>query len=842
MADIFDQIDSKSSGDIFDQISSTPRTPADSSDAMADAKYGVEHPYIRAAQNIGNQLVMNPIVQGANAVAPALRGIEKGIGAPEGGKDLIGPDMSEAPVTSKILGDIAGGATQGLAATAAGDGNPFMGYAALSGLGASGNNKPVLPAMINGVKDALIPAAAGKMGSSLASVASKSLGGLFSRFAPNIGTAAGMGAASVAQAQATGQDPVRAAATGATFGALSPMNPLGAKTPMTSANHEAMVENEGAPIYRNILNPGKGIIKKVEIKSGGNINDSMKLAAKEALPINSNEGKLDNVAAIEKLKSSTAPMYDAQNQILASNPDKQFNLNDIGSQVKFGLSSSTKNAAELSTNKAKVDNEINAEILRHGENVDGQTLNMIKQGMWGKSYNPLEPNANDSARAIGFAAKDAIEKAYPNDTIKENNTKIGQYLQLQKILEATHGQVVQGGKIGKYAARGTGTIIGGLVSAHAPFLGEVAGPLAGNEIGSKVNEFINDPSRITKNWANKLNNINIVDAPAMASKRPGVVNPEVMNAPSQSSMNPSMSALPPSETTYGKGFTMITPKPETPESEQTFPQGSMNPLKNVQQGIEAVKNKLMSEKGQLGSNESPDADKMKDYINEIETEARNQRAKGNSTDADELDAKAELERRKLQDIQKPSASKMSGLGMMPGIIAAGALGIGSVFNPINAQAETIKDSHALNLPSNQYTMKNEGWKGMPYMDINGYKTVGYGFKEGGMAWKYVPDAVKQGRRAMTKEEGMFAFNKAYPSAVSSAQKFAGDSWDNLSDNQQKALSDMSYQMGSLNGFSKLRAAVQSGNYNTASREILNSKYAKKDAPNRAKQNAILMQQ
>lgn len=828
--DLQQAIGYKGSGDIrkISDADLQSAVTADASPEMQAAKEGTQgfNPYIKALQDTGNQAIVNPAVQAINGVTPAINGINKFI-QPSGHNLVIpqiqGPDMSNAPIAAKIEGDLAGGASQGLAATALGGGNPILGYGALSGASAFGKGEPVIPAAIGGATSAIPQMIAGKVGSSLASAAAKPFGGMVSKFAPNVGTALGMGGASAAQAQASGQNPVEAGSSGAVFGLLSPMNPLGSKVPMSTAQHDNLINTEGAQTYRNILNPGKGIINKIEIKSGGDINDAMSLAAREALPIQSEEGKLNNIPAIDKLKASVAPMYDSQNKILASNPDKQFDLEKLGNQVKSQLSSTTKNASDLESSKGNVDNEINAEILRHGPMVDGQTLNMIKQGMWNKSYNPLEPNANDTARQIGFAAKDAIEKAYPTDSIKETNAKIGQYLQLQKVLEATHGQVVQGGKIGKYASKGIGAATGAIAGAHIPIPGvEEAALLGGGWLGGKANEAMNDPARITSNWANKLSNINITDSQLMRTKRTGVITPEVMPTGNEKniplpqnqgiSYNP-LNALPsprnvkysPSQHTvmgegsikqgtesapgvltagrpekpYSPGQEAITnPRPGTLEHAQTFPQSQFNPLKSVQQAVN----------------------------------------KGNS-----------------ESISKPNP-------ILPSVAAATALGAASVFNPANAQAKQVKDPNRLKLPTNQYIMKNEGWKSMPYIDTNGHKTVGYGFKEGGMAWKYVPDAVKNGQRAMTKDEGTYAFNKAYPNAVSSAYRFAGDSWDNLSINQQKSLVDMSYQMGSLHGFPKLRAAIENGNYNTASREILNSKYARKDAPERAKQNAILMQQ
>lgn len=163
-------------------------------------------------------------------------------------------------------------------------------------------------------------------------------------------------------------------------------------------------------------------------------------------------------------------------------------------------------------------------------------------------------------------------------------------------------------------------------------------------------------------------------------------------------------------------------------------------------------------------------------------------------------------------------------------------------NPVMSQAPNmaqVKNKDRLNLPANKYIMENEGKNPSLYLD-NGVKAVGYGFREDGIASKYVPQDVWQGRRPITDEECINVFNKIYPQAIENAIKFVGKDWPNLSINQQKSLIDMAYS-GALDGMDKLKKAIESKNYASAAHEILNSKYAKKDAPNRALQNAVLMQ-
>lgn len=689
--------------------------PADSSKEMQDAQYWVNHPYMKAMKDTGDQALVNPVVQGINSLEPTINGVEKFDRLPEDQrlKPLQGPDMTNAPMAARVLGNVSGGITKGLVATGMGGGNPFIGYGVMSGIEGYGNGENPIGAAIKGAASAIPQYYAGKFGSGLASAAAKPIGGAVSKIAPNVGTALGMGTASAAEAGITGGNPLEAAATGATFGAMSPMNPLGSKA-MTEAQYNDLMNTKGASLYRSILNPGKDIINKLEIKSGKDIDDSMALAAKHGLPINSNKGTIDNIDAIDKVKSLTSPLYSQLDNMLASNPEKQFNLDDIAKKAinQFNDPKSPnyiKNALEADNAGKKVQNEIDAEILRNGKSplVNGQQLNSIKQGMWSKSYNPLEPNANDAARQAGFTMKDSLEKAYPDQSIKDLNDKTGQYLTLQRILEKTHGKNVKGGALGNHLAGaiggGAGLLAGKVIPI--PVVGEAIGGAAGIAAGENAGKFINDPNRITSNWNNKINRINL-------------------------------------------------------------PQSPLNPLKNSQQGAGGI----------------------------------------------------------------PNGVKALGV--------AGAVGLGSVLNPMNSQAQ---DSDRLNLPSPQYTQKEEGFKGMPYIDTKGNKTVGYGFKMDGPASKYIPQSVHDGKRSLTKEEATGIFNKLYPQAIETAQKFSGDNWSRLSNNQKKSLTDMAYQLGSskLNNFKNLKEAVQRGHFNTAAREILNSDYAN-DAKNRAQRNSQLI--
>lgn len=449
---------------------------------------------------------------------------------------------------------------------------------------------------------------------------------------------------------------------GGLSGKLSDIKPADVTNPgeINQKDYNSLIDKH-ASIYRDILNPFKGTIKKVEIKSGKDLNDSFKLAAQEGLVIGKDEaGKIDTTGAINQLKQSVSPLYEQQNEILDSNPEKQFDLNELGSNVKRALSQKTKNASDLDASKAQVDNEINAEIERHGDMVNGSTLNMIKQGMWSKAYKPLEPSSNDTARQIGFAAKDAIEKAYPDQAIKETNAKIGKYLDLQRLLEDSHGKVIQKGKIGRYSNQ-----IIGAVTGHAS--GFPGAEIIGGFVGGKVSDFMNDPTRITQGLSDKIKNLTITNPDVPNTTRPGTVTPEVMNAPESAkfSLNPFERLLPQPTANEKLGIPNIfSDRGNTPQA----PIGRRNqiaPTEKVGEAIAGQRPPVPYEPGQEAIVTKPP---------QIPLDKITPEAKENAKDAINRMWYEKMTGQKLPDITKKAA------------IIGGATALGSMLGQDKAQA------------------------------------------------------------------------------------------------------------------------------------------------------------
>ena len=67
-------------------------------------------------------------------------------------------------------------------------------------------------------------------------------------------------------------------------------------------------------------------------------------------------------------------------------------------------------------------------------------------------------------------------------------------------------------------------------------------------------------------------------------------------------------------------------------------------------------------------------------------------------------------------------------------------------------------------------------------------------------------------------------------------------WPKLTDDRRRVLANMGYQLGvaGLMGFSRMLLALARGNYEAAAREMLDSKWAKRDTPERARRLAERM--
>jgi len=117
---------------------------------------------------------------------------------------------------------------------------------------------------------------------------------------------------------------------------------------------------------------------------------------------------------------------------------------------------------------------------------------------------------------------------------------------------------------------------------------------------------------------------------------------------------------------------------------------------------------------------------------------------------------------------------------------------------------------------------DEGWRPNVYEDHLGYKTIGFGF--------LVDDRKGDG---MPEEIGEIWLNYEID-AFERGLKLALSNWSRYPDQIQRALLNMSYQMGigGLLGFRNTLRLIDDGRYQEAATEALNSRWAEQ-TPERA---------
>lgn len=260
------------------------------------------------------------------------------------------------------------------------------------------------------------------------------------------------------------------------------------KPVLPPAEKATKIAQDATAEMRTILKPNAGEIRNLEIRQGKNLDDYYRLAAEEKLPIGQTaDKKLDTTEAREILSSKMSNLKNIQDEMLKTDTAKKFDLLEIGNKAKQENEVTIKNATKLKEANRDIDEFILDEVERNGRYVDGVTLNNFKSGMWTTGYNLMKPTAQSTARKLGHIAKEAIEEAYPDLTIKEINELSSNYATLYHLLESAQTKVVQGGVMQKYIAQGIGAIAG----AKIP----VAGPIAGQWLGGKVSEAIYSPAR-----------------------------------------------------------------------------------------------------------------------------------------------------------------------------------------------------------------------------------------------------------------------------------------------------------------------------------------------------------
>lgn len=131
-------------------------------------------------------------------------------------------------------------------------------------------------------------------------------------------------------------------------------------------------------------------------------------------------------------------------------------------------------------------------------------------------------------------------------------------------------------------------------------------------------------------------------------------------------------------------------------------------------------------------------------------------------------------------------------------------------------------------------IRDEGWRSKPYLCTAGHLTIGVGHK-------LLPHELHL--KEVDSEWIWSTLRNDVMLALAGCEMIFGRSkFGSFSDVRQRALVNMCFQMGTgrLAGFQRMIAAIFKADWLQASIEALDSKWARKDSPNRARRVAEMI--
>ncbi len=243
--------------------------------------------------------------------------------------------------------------------------------------------------------------------------------------------------------------------------------------------------NSTADTYRETAGLTQKATKTLN-KSLARGKDPAQFLAERNITPDIENGRMLTNEAQSKIDTSVEPLNQhldmALKEVEQSVPKS--NLNDLRTSA-LKDADKLKNITEVTRKqiKAHINEEFDAQIEANGgdPNVGITKVQDIKKAAWGATkFDSTKPYLTDSNYIVGKTAKTTIEDTVPDDAfgVKELNNYIGDHYDAKKFLQSLEGKVVKGGRLGKYAMKGLGTIIGSAFGIP----GEVVGFLGGGAV------------------------------------------------------------------------------------------------------------------------------------------------------------------------------------------------------------------------------------------------------------------------------------------------------------------------------------------------------------------------
>ncbi len=193
------------------------------------------------------------------------------------------------------------------------------------------------------------------------------------------------------------------------------------------------------------------------------------------------------------------------------NSGERIKLNDLQERALNAVRNNTdfKQEGSVATNLAKVQSRFDDYRMSYGDDIDVAELNNIRK----VANRDWKPETQDTSRVIGDVARNYVYDAVPDEVIKDLLQKQGELLAAKKYAEKINGTKVTGGRLGNYAMRTAGAVLGSTVE-KAPVIGPVAGMLGGEAIARLMQQ-----SQFKSAWT-ELRSLIAKDTPSQTVSTP----------------------------------------------------------------------------------------------------------------------------------------------------------------------------------------------------------------------------------------------------------------------------------------------------------------------------------
>jgi hypothetical protein len=268
----------------------------------------------------------------------------------------------------------------------------------------------------------------------------------------------------------------------------------------------AQDEAAAAKVYREVLNPGKSELKR-ELKDTirGQERDIPAFIAKQRVPIEAVNGRLDTTNAIKVMQSRADEVDDALTEQLKQDTKRWFSVSSLEKRAIEDIGKKNLTAFEKNKLVEDIKRITDAERVSRGLSeaddvlLTGSEANNFKRGLYHLSNydQTVGKSTGDEIKNMARLTKEAIEDNYKTQDVKGINKMLGDYVESIRMLQNAHGRVVKGGVLGKKLNQ----VIGAFVGAQ---VGGAPGALAGVEAASRLTNYQLDPLRRTSSAISKL--------------------------------------------------------------------------------------------------------------------------------------------------------------------------------------------------------------------------------------------------------------------------------------------------------------------------------------------------